>query len=644
TRYTPALTFRFPLDKFQRQAIAHMELETPRAAVFVAAHTGSGKTVIAEYAIAMALASKSRAVYSSPFKALCNQKFYDLRKAFRSYGDDAVGLITGDTVINADASILVMTTEVLRSMLYNSSSVIREISWVVFDEIHYITNEERGLAYEEVLLMLPRSVGLIFLSATSPNKEEFGEWVGTVKQQPVFIVSTNKRTVPLRHYIAVGGSLFPVLEGAQHEAVPGTGWSQEKFAAACAAAARHSGSTQPGSFFSLPMVQDEEPFGKAMLEALRKEDLLPAIVFCSAIALCFDYARMALQWNVCLLDSGEVAEVNSFLRRSMESMPREGVDLPQVEEVRRLLCAGIGVHNAGLMPILKEVTELLFARGKLKLLFATESVATGMNLPARAVLFKGLFKVRDKNVRDTIKPTEYQQMAGRAGRRGIDETGAVIVSLPRLQAAAQPKVREIMSGAAEQLRSQFRLTYHMILNVLRADIPVTRFLERSFVQKRNTPMPLLTEARVQWRQGARLRDQWNALLSKYEEADVSAAVQGVAPATASPAEHGKMLHLMLSNYASMDKHLCPGRVVVLRRVLVNPAKLNGADPAAAAAATKELYYVPAVILQRASGAGAAGAPAEASGWGSPVVIGSSATALTPDQQAATRFHMMLLTP
>ena len=206
--FTPCHSWPFALDTFQREAIVHMEIEGPSAALFISAHTSAGKTVVAEYAIAKAISTRTRVIYTSPIKALSNQKFHDLQRLFGGPDRRGVGIITGDVAVNSDAPCLVMTTEILRSMLYRGEEIIRDISWVVFDEIHYINDEERGLAYEEVLLLLPENVGLVFLSATSPNREEFASWIGRTKRKVVYVLGTDKRPVPLNHY------LFTCKDGA----------------------------------------------------------------------------------------------------------------------------------------------------------------------------------------------------------------------------------------------------------------------------------------------------------------------------------------------------------------------------------------------------------------------------------------------
>ncbi|KAG5184772.1 P-loop containing nucleoside triphosphate hydrolase protein [Tribonema minus] len=199
----PAIEYPFELDAFQKQAVARLER---RECVFVAAHTSAGKTVVAEYAIALAAAHMTRAIYTSPIKALSNQKYRDFKKRF---GDD-VGLITGDVSINPEASCLIMTTEILRSMLYRGADIVRDIEWVIFDEVHYINDTERGVVWEEVIIMLPEHAGMIFLSATTPNTIEFSDWIGRTKKKPVHVITTDYRPVPLQHFIYAGGEMHKV--------------------------------------------------------------------------------------------------------------------------------------------------------------------------------------------------------------------------------------------------------------------------------------------------------------------------------------------------------------------------------------------------------------------------------------------------
>jgi hypothetical protein len=314
--FTPVHTWPFRLDTFQRESICHMEVEGPAsAALFVAAHTSAGKTVVAEYAIAKAAATRTRAVYTSPIKALSNQKFHDLRRLFGGPDGTGVGLITGDVSLNPDAPCLIMTTEVLRSMLYRGDDIVRDISWVIFDEVHYINDAERGLAYEETLLLLPDAVGLIFLSATAPNREDFAEWVGRVKRKKVYVLGTDKRPIPLNHhlYVASDNALSLLMDGAQVDVGDMTGFKASnhklaaeklkarianKGAAGAYGPARGGGggggsSSTAGRGGGGVSKRDQQVWTN-LVGLLRKQDLLPAIIFSFSKAKCEECAFRGL--------------------------------------------------------------------------------------------------------------------------------------------------------------------------------------------------------------------------------------------------------------------------------------------------------------------------------------------------------------
>uniref|UniRef100_A0A8D2INK6 Exosome RNA helicase MTR4 n=1 Tax=Varanus komodoensis TaxID=61221 RepID=A0A8D2INK6_VARKO len=368
-----AKEYPFILDAFQREAILCVD---NNQSVLVSAHTSAGKTVCAEYAIALALREKQRVIFTSPIKALSNQKYREMYEEFQD-----VGLMTGDVTINPTASCLVMTTEILRSMLYRGSEVMREVAWVIFDEIHYMRDSERGVVWEETIILLPDNVHYVFLSATIPNARQFAEWICHLHKQVQFYISCRGQKVY-----------------------------------AC-------------TFF----LSDEE---KRMVEE----------VFNNAID--------------CLSD--------------------EDKKLPQVEHVLPLLKRGIGIHHGGLLPILKETIEILFSEGLIKALFATETFAMGINMPARTVLFTSARKFDGKDFR-WITSGEYIQMSGRAGRRGMDDRGIVILMVDEKMSPTVGK--QLLKGSADPLNSAFHLTYNMVLNLLRVEeINPEYMLEKSFYQ------------------------------------------------------------------------------------------------------------------------------------------------------------------
>ncbi|KAM3962423.1 superkiller complex helicase subunit twister [Aphomia sociella] len=467
-----AHTYPFELDNFQKQAILKLE---EGHHVFVAAHTSAGKTVVAEYAIAMSRRNCTRAIYTSPIKALSNQKYNDFNKLFGE-----VGLLTGDLQINATASCLVMTTEILRSMLYCGSDVTRDLEFVIFDEVHYINNTERGYVWEEVLILLPAHVSIVMLSATVPNTLQFADWVGRTKKRKVFVVSTPKRPVPLCHYLYTGtngktkNERFLVVD---HESQFQLRGYNEAVAAKKSRESDNKKSFGPkgGKQYSNPKA--DQTMWVAFIDHLRQQDKLPVVAFTLSRNRCDQNAENLM--SVDLTTAKEKGHIRSFFMRCLQRLKEPDRALPQVKRLQSVLENGIGVHHSGILPLLKEIVEMLFQSGYVKILFATETFAMGVNMPARTVVFDETTKF-DGMQRRTLLPAEYIQMAGRAGRRGLDDTGTVIIlckdGVPDLMT-----LKGMMLGIPEKLTSQFRLTYAMILSLLRvATVSVEGMMQRSF--------------------------------------------------------------------------------------------------------------------------------------------------------------------
>uniref|UniRef100_A0A3Q0SIS1 SKI2 subunit of superkiller complex n=1 Tax=Amphilophus citrinellus TaxID=61819 RepID=A0A3Q0SIS1_AMPCI len=450
----PAFKWPFELDVFQKQAVLRLEAHD---SVFVAAHTSAGKTVVAEYAIALSQKHMTRTIYTSPIKALSNQKFRDFKNTF---GD--VGLLTGDVQLSPESSCLIMTTEILRSMLYNGSEVIRDLEWVIFDEVHYINDAERGVVWEEVLIMLPDHVSIILLSATVPNALEFSEWIGRIKKRHIYVISTLKRPVPLEHYLYTGNStktqkeMFLLVDASFIEAVSHRG--------SCNAQANMLNHLDRAVWLTL-------------LHFLSQRQQTPVVAFTFSRTRCDENARSLDSMD--LTTSVEKAEIHSFFQKSLTRLRGGDRQLPQILLMRDLLKRGIAVHHSGILPILKEVIEMLFSRGLVKVLFATETFAMGVNMPARTVVFDSIRKHDGTGFRNLL-PGEYIQMAGRAGRRGLDATGTVII-LCKAGVHEMADLHAMMLGKPTVLQSQFRLTYTMILNLLRVEaLHVTDMMRRSF--------------------------------------------------------------------------------------------------------------------------------------------------------------------
>uniref|UniRef100_A0A665VK16 SKI2 homolog, superkiller viralicidic activity 2-like n=1 Tax=Echeneis naucrates TaxID=173247 RepID=A0A665VK16_ECHNA len=468
----PAFKWPFELDVFQKQAVLRLEAHD---SVFVAAHTSAGKTVVAEYAIALSQKHMTRTIYTSPIKALSNQKFRDFKNTF---GD--VGLLTGDVQLSPESSCLIMTTEILRSMLYNGSEVIRDLEWVIFDEVHYINDAERGVVWEEVLIMLPDHVSIILLSATVPNALEFSEWIGRIKKRHIYVISTRKRPVPLEHYLYTGNStktqkeMFLLLDAA------GNFLTKGYYAAVDAKKERTSKHAQTfgtkNTSHNTSASQDRAVW-LTLLHFLSQRQQTPVVAFTFSRTRCDENARSLESMD--LTTSIEKAEIHSFFQKSLSRLRGGDRQLPQILLMRDLLKRGIAVHHSGILPILKEVIEMLFSRGLVKVLFATETFAMGVNMPARTVVFDSIRKHDGTGFRNLL-PGEYIQMAGRAGRRGLDATGTVII-LCKAGVHEMADLHVMMLGKPTILQSQFRLTYTMILNLLRVEaLRVTDMMRRSF--------------------------------------------------------------------------------------------------------------------------------------------------------------------
>uniref|UniRef100_A0A5F9DK72 SKI2 subunit of superkiller complex n=1 Tax=Oryctolagus cuniculus TaxID=9986 RepID=A0A5F9DK72_RABIT len=468
----PAFQWAFEPDVFQKQAILHLEQHD---SVFVAAHTSAGKTVVAEYAIALAQKHMTRTIYTSPIKALSNQKFRDFRNTF---GD--VGLLTGDVQLHPEASCLIMTTEILRSMLYSGSDVIRDLEWVIFDEVHYINDAERGVVWEEVLIMLPDHVSIILLSATVPNALEFADWIGRLKRRQIYVISTVARPVPLEHYLFTGNS--PKTQGELFLLLDSRGAFHTKGYYAAVEAKKERMSKHAQTFGAKqPMHQggpaQDRGVYLSLLASLRTRAQLPVVVFTFSRGRCDEQASGLTSLD--LTTSSEKSEIHLFLQRCLARLRGSDRQLPQVLHMSELLHRGLGVHHSGILPILKEIVEMLFSRGLVKVLFATETFAMGVNMPARTVVFDSMRKHDGSTFRDLL-PGEYVQMAGRAGRRGLDPTGTVIL-LCKGRVPEMADLHRMMMGKPSQLQSQFRLTYTMILNLLRVDaLRVEDMMKRSF--------------------------------------------------------------------------------------------------------------------------------------------------------------------
>ncbi len=476
---TPARTYPFKLDPFQEVSIASIERQE---SVLVSAHTSAGKTVVAEYAIAQSLKDKQRVIYTSPIKALSNQKYRELAADF---GD--VGLMTGDVTINPSASCLVMTTEILRSMLYRGSEIMREVAWVIFDEIHYMRDKERGVVWEETIILLPDKVRYVFLSATIPNAMQFAEWICKIHVQPCHVVYTDLRPTPLQHY------LFPAGGEGIHLVVDEKGvFREENFQRSMGTILDKMGDDpysigdkkdmKKGKSYKGGAPKNEKSDIVKIVKMIMVKNYYPVIVFSFAKREC---ENLALQMSkLDMNDESEHELVSKIFENAISSLSEEDRHLPQIDHILPLLRNGIGIHHSGLLPILKEVIEIMFQEGLIKVLFATETFAIGLNMPAKTVVFTGCRKWDGRETR-WLSSGEYVQASGRAGRRGIDDRGIVILMID--EQMEPPIAKGMLLGQADRLDSAFQLGYNMLLNLMRVEEISPEFmLERCFYRFQNT--------------------------------------------------------------------------------------------------------------------------------------------------------------
>jgi ATP-dependent RNA helicase HelY len=481
-RRTPALAefrglYDFELDDFQLQACA--ELEAGHG-VLVAAPTGSGKTIVGEFAVHLALRTGRKCFYTTPIKALSNQKYGDL---VRRYGPEQVGLLTGDNSVNGDAPVVVMTTEVLRNMLYAGSTTLNGLGFVVMDEVHYLADRFRGAVWEEVIIHLPDSVSLVSLSATVSNAEEFGEWLSTVRGDTVTIVE-ERRPVPLYQHVMVGRRLYDLFadEGAAEAKVnPRLAQvARDDWRARRTRDHRQRGASKGGYQRGRPR-RAFTPNRIDVIDRLDSEGLLPAIVFIFSRAGCDAAVAQCLNTNLRLTTHEERVEIRAFIEEQTQDLPDEDLHVLGFHDWVEGLSRGVAAHHAGLLPTFKEVTETLFARGLVKVVFATETLALGINMPARSVVLEKLTKWNGETHAD-VTPGEYTQLTGRAGRRGIDVEGhGVVLWQPGLDPRA---VAGLASTRTYPLRSSFKPSYNMAVNLVRQVGRETarELLESSFAQ------------------------------------------------------------------------------------------------------------------------------------------------------------------
>src|SRR3954451_1315508 len=480
-----------PLDDFQLRGCEAIE---EGRGVLVAAPTGSGKTIVGEFALHLALATGREAFYTTPIKALSNEKYNAL---VARYGSDQVGLLTGDNVVNGEAPVVMMTTEVLRNMLYSGSLTLLGLGFVVMDEVHYLANRERGAVWEEVIIHLPESVALVSLSATVSNAEEFGEWLETVRGDTTVIVE-ERRPVPLYQHVMVGKRLLDLFASSDVDAASGFGNEGAPVNGELMKVARDDWAStrlmrdrrsprkgRPGSSKNPRSVGNRRrvwiPSRAEVVDRLDREGLLPAIVFVFSRVGCDAAVQQCLNAGVRLTSPEERDTIFEYVEAVCRELPEEDLHVLGYHDFLDGLTRGVAAHHAGMLPAFKHVVEELYVRGLCKVVFATETLALGINMPARTVVIENLTKWNGETHAD-ITPGEYTQLTGRAGRRGLDVEGhGVVLWQPGMN---PQELAGLASTRTYPLRSSFRPSYNMAVNLVDQYGRDTsrELLEQSFAQ------------------------------------------------------------------------------------------------------------------------------------------------------------------
>lgn len=468
-----ATLLKFPLDDFQEESCRAI---ARGSGVLVAAPTGAGKTVIGEFAIHLALQRNQKVFYTTPIKALSNQKYQEL---ITRYGEDRVGILTGDNNTNSSADIVVMTTEVLRNMIYANSLNLMNLGFVIMDEVHYLADRFRGAVWEEVILHLPRDVRLVSLSATVSNAEEFGAWLDEVRGQTEIIVS-EKRPVPLNQHVLFGSELIDLFQNSK-----GDSRVNSQLVSMHAAKLRTPAikSNRPGRYKG--SYQNEPKIPKLskpeIIEELEDQDLLPAIFFIFSRAACDAAVKACQHSNLRLTTTEERKKIRAIVEDRCRDIADEDLATLGYFEWLSNLERGVAAHHAGMLPAFKEIVEELFLKRLVRVVFATETLALGINMPARTVVLDRLDKFNGEG-RVQITPGEYTQLTGRAGRRGIDTQGHSVIQW------AGNLNPEMVAGLASKrtypLVSSFRPTFNMAVNLITAfsRSRAREVLETSFAQ------------------------------------------------------------------------------------------------------------------------------------------------------------------
>jgi len=474
-----AVDYTFPLDPFQKHAIKAIYNEEN---VLVTAKTGSGKTLVGEYQIAHSLKKGKRVFYTTPIKSLSNQKFYDLKHLYKN---NTVGIMTGDIKFLPNADIVIMTTEILRNLLYKKGSAtenlgltsnlsLENLDSVIFDEVHYINNKERGTIWEETLILLPKEINLVLLSATIDSADLFASWLGDLKQKPIHLISTNYRIVPLEHYV-IKKDMYETIMDSKEVFYPDAYnryifWKEDQFKQQ----RQHQklvANRRLGGYDDPVVSKSETPSNyihmlNTTIQKFHDTDMLPALAFVFSRKLCEEYASKI---STTLLTSSESSAVQHIIDFHLHRYKDTVQITQQYHTIVSLLIKGIAFHHSGLLPLLKEIVEILFSKGLIKVLFATETFAVGLNMPTKTVIFTSYKKYSEDSERPRMLTTdEYIQMAGRAGRRGKDTKGYVFYCPDRAPETLED-IKKMYTGSKTRLTSRIQFGYDFLLKTIQSN-------------------------------------------------------------------------------------------------------------------------------------------------------------------------------
>ena len=447
------IKFPYECDHFQKHSFKCID---EGSNVLITAHTGSGKTVVAIYAIANCIKNGKKVVYTSPIKSLSNEKYKDFRDRFNDKFkeetglDISIGLLTGDNKINPDGNLLIMTAEILRNSLFKSKtseekSFIDDIGCIIMDEVHFINDQDRGKVWEETIILANQNIQLVMLSATIDKPDEFANWIGSIRDKQIYLIPTSHRVVPLDHYIYINNNIHKIMDTSDKYLIEGYRTAKNIY---------------------LKKGKDKEKINfnivQELVKYLKENDLLQTIFFSFSRKNCETYAQNIP--NLELVTDGESKEIHHIWSKYLYKDEEKYIALEQYNNLKSLVQRGIAFHHSGLIPILKEIVEILFQKGLVKILFATETFAVGVNMPTRSVVFTELEKYTNRGKR-FLNTAEYKQMSGRAGRRGIDTVGYSII-LPFYNFPDEDDIKSVLTGKVPKIESKFNIDYEYVLKTI----------------------------------------------------------------------------------------------------------------------------------------------------------------------------------